>query len=57
MHDMGRVCRESFFIQQGLLRTYYLKDGKEISEYFSAEEEWVNSPRSFMRQQLDIYSI
>ena len=57
VHDMGRVCRESFFIQQGLLRTYYLKDGKEISEYFSAEEEWVNSPRSFMRQQLDIYSI
>ena len=57
VHDMGRVCRESFFIQQGLLRTYYLKDGKEISEYFSAEEEWVNSPRSFMRQQPGIYSI
>ncbi|WP_161787230.1 Crp/Fnr family transcriptional regulator [Hymenobacter sp. IS2118] len=57
VHDTGRVCRESYFIQQGLLRTYYLKDGKEISEYFSAEEEWVNSPRSFMRQQPDIYSI
>ncbi len=57
VHDTGRVCRESFFIQEGLLRTYYLKDGKEISEYFSAKEEWVNSPRSFMRQQLDIYSI
>ena len=23
VHDMGRVCRESFFIQRGLLRTYY----------------------------------
>ena len=57
VHDMGRVCKESFFIRQGLLRTYYLKDGKEISEYFCAEEEWVNSPRSFMQQQLDIYSI
>lgn len=57
VHDTSRVCRESYFIRQGLLRTYYLKDGKEISEYFSAEEEWVNSPRSFMQQQLDIYSI
>ena len=57
VHDTSRVCRESYFIRQGLLRTYYLKDGKEISEYFSAEAEWVNSPRSFMQQQLDIYSI
>ena len=38
VHDMGRVCKESFFIRQGLLRTYHLKDGKEISEYFCAEE-------------------
>ena len=50
VHDTSRVCRESYFIRQGLLRTYYLKDGKEISEYFSAEAEWVNSPRSFMQQ-------
>ena len=57
MHDTGSVCKESFFIEQGLLRTYYLKDGKEISEYFCAEGEWVNSPRSFMQQRLDIYSI
>ena len=39
------------------MRTYFLKDGKEISEYFSAESEWVNSPRSFMQQELDIYNI
>ena len=36
---------------------YFVKDGKEISEYFASENEWVNSPRSFMQQQPDIYYI
>jgi CRP-like cAMP-binding protein len=57
VHNADTVCKKSYFIQNGLLRTYFIKDGKEISEYFSCEEEWVNSPRSFMQQQLDIYYI
>lgn len=57
VHSADHICRKSYFIQKGLLRTYFLKDGKEISEYFSAEGEWVNSPRSFMQQKTDIYSI
>ena len=57
LHSADRVCRNSFFVQKGMLRTYFLKEGKEISEYFSAENEWVNSPRSFMQQRLDIYYI
>jgi CRP-like cAMP-binding protein len=57
IHDANNICNKSYFVQNGLLRTYFIKDGKEISEYFSSEEEWVNSPRSFMQQQLDIYYI
>jgi len=57
VHNAENICKRSYFIQRGLLRTYYIKDGKEISEYFSAENEWVNSPRSFMQQQIDIYYI
>jgi CRP-like cAMP-binding protein len=57
VHNADNICKKSYFIQKGLLRTYFIKDGKEISEYFSAENEWVNSPRSFMQQQLDIYYI
>lgn len=57
IHDAHFVCRKSYFIQSGLTRTYFLKDGKEITEYFSAEHEWVNSPRSFMQQQIDVYYI
>lgn len=57
IHNSDTICTKSYFIQKGLLRTYFIKDGKEITEYFSAENEWVNSPRSFMQQQLDIYYI
>ncbi len=55
IHNADTICKKSYFIQKGLIRTYFIKDGKEITEYFSAENEWVNSPRSFIQQQLDIY--
>jgi len=55
--DAHHVCTKSYFINEGLLRTYFLKDGKEISEYFSGVNEWVNSPRSFMQRTTDIYYI
>ncbi|OJJ17603.1 hypothetical protein BKI52_27465 [marine bacterium AO1-C] len=57
LHNADRICTESHFIYQGLVRTYFIKDGKEVCEYFSAENEWINSPRSFMQQQLDVYYI
>lgn len=57
VHHAAKVCTHSYFIQKGLLRTYFLKDGKEISEYFCSEGEWVNSPRSFMQRKTDIYYI
>lgn len=57
IHDADNICTKSHFIQKGILRTYFFKDGKEISEYFCSENEWTNSPRSFMFRQLDHYYI
>ncbi|HEY1039953.1 MAG TPA: Crp/Fnr family transcriptional regulator [Bacteroidia bacterium] len=57
IHDARNICIESFFIREGILRTYFIKDGKEITEYFSTAGEWTNSPKSFMQRKLDIYSI
>lgn len=57
IHNADRICTKSYFILNGLVRTYYIKDGVEISEYFSSEGEWINSPKSFISQTLDIYSI
>jgi CRP-like cAMP-binding protein len=55
--DADRVCVRSYFIRKGLLRGYFIKDGKEISEFFGSEGEWMNSPRSFVQQKPDIYFI
>jgi len=55
--DANSVCTESHFIRKGILRTFFVKDGKEISEYFSGTNEWVNSPKSFMQRTKDIYYI
>ncbi|KMQ63044.1 hypothetical protein ACM46_13965 [Chryseobacterium angstadtii] len=57
LHDADKICTKSYFILNGLTRTYYLKDGTEISEYFSCENEWVNSPKSFIGRIKDIYFI
>lgn len=57
IHEANKICVDSYFIHKGIARVYFFKDGKEITEYFSAENEWVNSPRSFMQQKLDIYYI
>ncbi len=57
VHDAEKICKHSYFIQSGILRTYFYKDGKEISEYFCSDGEWTNSPRSFMQRKLDHYYI
>lgn len=55
--NANSVCTESYFILEGLLRAYFLKDGKEISEFFCTKNEWANSPKSFMQRTSDIYYI
>ncbi len=57
LHHASEICFNSYFIKKGLLRLYFVKNGKEISDYFCSENEWVNSPRSFMFRELDIYFI
>ncbi|GAB3951253.1 cyclic nucleotide-binding domain-containing protein [Spirosoma harenae] len=57
IHHADAICTRSYFIQKGLVRTFFVKDGREISEYFSAEGEWVNSPRSLMQRKPDNYFI
>ena len=55
--DADAVCTKSWFVVKGMLRGYFVKDGKQVSEYFSAEGEWTNSPRSFMQRRKDVYYI
>lgn len=50
-HDLirpGAICREFYFIEKGLTRTYYLKDGKDITDWLSAENSIAVSLLSFL---------
>lgn len=57
IHDAKDICRYSYFIEKGILRLYFIKDGKAISEFFASTKEWINSPKSFIQQKVDHYYI
>ncbi len=58
VHDANQICKHSYFIVSGIFRLYYLKpDGREVSDFFASEKEWINSPVSFMQQKIDAYYI
>ncbi|NLU94863.1 Crp/Fnr family transcriptional regulator [Chitinophaga sp. Ak27] len=47
----GEICNYLYFVEHGLLRAYYLKDGEEISSLFMEEGDFVISVLSFYKRQ------
>lgn len=57
LHTADTVCRRTYWIQQGLVRIYFNKDGKIVTDGFAAENQWMTSAYSFMRGVPDPYAI
>lgn len=57
LHKPNRVCLNTYFINKGLIRIYYLKNEKEITDNFSAENEWITSIYSFLQNIPDHFHI
>ncbi len=53
----GEICNQVSFINKGLLRLFYLVDGKEICTGFVAENEYAAQYDSFLTQQPAFSSI
>jgi len=53
----GGICQYLYFIEQGLTRTYYIKDGKDITDWLSAENTIAVSIISFLNRQPDVRGI
>jgi cAMP-binding proteins - catabolite gene activator and regulatory subunit of cAMP-dependent protein kinases len=53
----GAICNGIYFIKSGLLRNYYLKEGKEVSEWFAFEESFCFSIISFFKKTPSYLSI
>lgn len=55
--NAGSCCKHLFFIQQGLSRTFYIKDGKDVTDWISPERSIATSIVSFITRLPDIRSI
>jgi CRP-like cAMP-binding protein len=53
----GGICQHFYFIEQGLTRTYYIKDGRDVTDWLSAEHSVAVSIISFLTRQPDIRGI
>ncbi|RFZ85886.1 Crp/Fnr family transcriptional regulator [Mucilaginibacter terrenus] len=49
--EPGKVCNHIGFVLQGSVRYYLVKDGVEITGYFSFENEFVSSYKSFLTRE------
>ncbi len=57
LHKPKKVCNYTYFINSGLVRVYYKKGDKEITHNFSAENEWITSIYSFLKNIPDHFHI
>jgi CRP-like cAMP-binding protein len=53
----GSVCKKMYFVEKGVVRGYYILDGKEISHWFGFENDFVTSFHSFITQQPAVENI
>lgn len=50
-HDT--VCDHIYFVEKGLTRTYYYKDGKDVSDWFSPENTFACSILNYLSRKPD----
>lgn len=48
---IGQTNRHLYFIDAGLARSYYLKDGTDVTEYFAFEGQLIGATDSFFAQR------
>lgn len=51
------ICRRIYFIEQGLTRTFYYKDDKDVTDWLSAENTFAGSMISFLTQLPDVRGV
>ncbi len=48
LHAAGSASRQLYLVRSGILRAYYLLDGRDITAHFAVAEECVTAPDSFL---------
>ena len=47
----GEVCKAMYFVEKGMVRQFYYKNGKDVTEHFSFEGRIVFCIESFLKQE------
>lgn len=53
----GEICKNISFIEKGLVRCYYNRNGKEVSSWFMREGDLIISVESFFQQRPSFESV
>jgi CRP-like cAMP-binding protein len=51
LQEIGQTCRTIYFVQEGMARIYYYRDGIEVTEYFAAARELIIRAESLFTNQ------
>ena len=57
IHEEGKICDYLFLIEKGIARSYYHKDGKDITAHFSVENDTITAIDSFIQRKKSRYNI
>ena len=57
IHRAGQVCREVFLIEKGMARTFYYREGNDVTNQFFCEGETVAAMESLYSKKPSYYSI
>ncbi|NCD68481.1 Crp/Fnr family transcriptional regulator [Mucilaginibacter agri] len=49
--EAGKVCQHFGFVHKGSVRYFHVSDGTDITGYFSFENEFMSSYKSFLKQE------
>ncbi|MCO4291940.1 Crp/Fnr family transcriptional regulator [Solitalea sp. MAHUQ-68] len=49
-----KICASVYFITKGLVRTYYVRDGKEITTYLACDDQFISAYTSFITQSASV---
>jgi CRP-like cAMP-binding protein len=47
LHEAGKICDSIYFVEKGIARTFYYKNGKDITYWIAPENEFVGAMASF----------
>ncbi len=45
----GQYADKTYFVASGCIRAYYLKDGKDVTDWFAFENDFINSINSYFQ--------